>query len=254
MEMIDVVIARDTGSDTPGGQRVSWRVAPGDFWAVGGLHGSGRSDLVATAGGLQRPAEGALKLFGRDFFELNETDLLRERLRIGIVFENGGRIFSSQTVAENVGLALRYHQDWTASEAHEAIREVLEMTELSPYLHNTPGLLSPNWQQRVGLARALTLKPEILLLDRPLAALDLRHRRWWLEFLGRLSKGTPLTGGRPMTIVATADDLTAWAQHAHQFGILKNGDWHILGGRAELQASQESLARDLWLEDPAADT
>ena len=74
----------------------------------------------------------------------------------------------------------------------------------------TPANVSGNWRQRAALARALMLKPEVLLLDNPLAGLGARHRQWWLRFLDQLWRGHDWCGGRPMTLVVTTDDLRPW--------------------------------------------
>ena len=70
----------------------------------------------------------------------------------------------------------------------EKVEALLELTELSPWAESRPGALGRNWQKRVGLARALALEPDVLLLDNPLGGLDLRHTQWWLNFLGQLSE------------------------------------------------------------------
>ena len=249
IEMVDVSIAADAVAGSREIVGINWRVSVGDFWAIGGLHGSGKSNLISTAAGLQRPSKGILKVFGHDLFDLHEHELLKERLRIGMVFENGGRIFSNLTVSENVGLPLRYHHNWSPAEAQAAVNEVLQLTDLEQFAHNTPGMLNPSWQQRVGLARALALKPEILLLERPLAGLELRHRRWWLDFLRQLSAGIAFTNSKPVALVVTTDNLEIWADQARQFAVLKNNRWHVLGGQAELRASNETLVRELWSDD-----
>ncbi len=77
----------------------NWRVLGGQYWVVGGAHGSGKSDLLATAAGLQRPRGGSLRLFGDDIAGLGESELLAKRLRVGFVFNSGGRMFADLTVA-----------------------------------------------------------------------------------------------------------------------------------------------------------
>src|ERR1019366_797875 len=87
-----------------------------------------------------------------------------------------------------------------------AVGELLECTELTRWAESTPGTLRRNWQKRAGLARALALKPEVLLVDNPLAGLDPRDIHWWLGFLDQLSKGHTVMQGRPMTLVVTTAD------------------------------------------------
>src|ERR1043165_6833112 len=87
-------------------EHVTWTINPGDFWIIGGLPGSGKTDLLATAAGLQRPANGSHLVFGRDLYRLDEGEQLRERLRVGMICQNGGRLFSHQTIAENLALPI----------------------------------------------------------------------------------------------------------------------------------------------------
>ena len=102
-----------------------------------------------------------------------------------------------------------------------------------------------NWQKRIGLARALTLRPEVLLIDNPLAGLDLRHVHWWLSFLGELSKGHRLLNGRPVTLAVSTADLRPWKAQARQFAILRNKRLAVLGTWAQLEAASEELVREL---------
>ena len=246
--MVDAAIApaRLGGVEVEG---VNWRVFPRNFWVVAGLFGSGKSDFLATAGGLQRPARGCVKLFGHETFTLKEEILVEHRCRIGMVFAHGGRLFNRLTIAENVALPLRYHQNWTEMDAEESVREVLEITELIPYAHQFPSALSPNWQHRAALARALILKPEILLLDKPLTGMDFRHQRWTLDFLAKLSEGSAFPGGKSVTVIATADNIEPWKSVAKQFALLKNNRWQEIGGRAELESSSEALLHEVWTEN-----
>ena len=80
---------------------VDWGVAPGEFWVIGALPGEGKTDLLCTAAGLQRPLRGQQYLFGKDTSEMSEEELVETRLRIAMVFM-GGRLFNALTVAQNV--------------------------------------------------------------------------------------------------------------------------------------------------------
>src|SRR6266478_4666521 len=168
-------------------EEINWTVASGDYWVVAGLQGAGKSDLLLMTGGLMPPARGAYWLFGQEMPIFDEARL-PTRLRLGLVFD-GGQLFNHLTVSENVALPLRYHQNLSRAEAEAEVGAMLEALELTPWAGSTPGAVGRNWHQRVGLARALMLKPEILLVDSPLTSLDLRHTTWWLDFLDQLSRG-----------------------------------------------------------------
>lgn len=225
---------------------VNWSVAPGDFWVIGGLQGSGKSDFLMLAGGLMAPLAGGYNFFG-EAMPIFEEERLAHRLRLGFVFD-GGQLFNHLTVSENISLPLRYHRNQTKAEVEPEVRRMLELTELAEFADSTPGAIARNWQKRVGLARALALRPEVLLLDNPLAGLDLRHRGWWLNFLGQLSRGHDWLAGRPQTLVATANDLRLWRGRARQFAILKNQRFNVLGDWAAVEAAEAELVQELLTE------
>jgi len=224
-------------------EEVNWTVAPGDFWAIGGIYGSGRGDLLMMAAGLMAPARGEYRFFGHEM-PIFEGERLPERLRLGFVFHDGN-LLNHLTIAQNVALPLRYHRNLKAEEAQAEAQRLLKLTELLPWAGSTPGAMTTNWRKRAGLARALILKPEVLTLDNPLAGLDLRHRNWWLNFLGELSKGHEWMGGKPVTLAVSADDFRPWQNVAKQFAILKDKRFIQLGSWEQLEAANDELVREL---------
>jgi ABC-type transporter Mla maintaining outer membrane lipid asymmetry ATPase subunit MlaF len=223
---------------------VNWTVAAGDFWAVAGLLRSGKSDLMALAAGITRPALGSCRLFGKELVAGFEHERLALRLRIGLVFD-GGRLLHHLTLAENIALPLRYHFNDGGAPIDQRIRALLELTGLEPWADQHPADVNRNWQQRIGLARALALKPEVLLLDNPLTGLDPRDAAWWLEIVDVLAAGHTIVDGKPLTLVVTGDDLRPWRNRARQFAILKNRQFIPLGTRGDLAGHAEPLLQDL---------
>jgi phospholipid/cholesterol/gamma-HCH transport system ATP-binding protein len=231
---------------------INWRISAGDYWVIGGLPGSGKSDLLATLAGLYRPLRGTLKLFGHEIGRLTEDEFMAVRLRIGLVFENGGRLFNHLSIAENVALPLRYHRSQPERELGGRVEEILNATGLSAAADRAPGQIDFGRRQRAGLARALALNPEALLLDNPLASLDPQEARWWRDVLAELARGHELFRGRPLTLVVTCHDLRPWADQGKQFSLLKQKRLLALGGRAELSCGDESLLRELLGADVGA--
>lgn len=242
MSGLTVGAMRDPGLAVVEG--VNWRVAEGDFWVVAGLARSGKSDLLMMTAGLMAARCGSYRLFGEEM-PIFEEARLRTRLRLGFVFE-GGQLFNHLTVAENIALPLRYHEGLAPGTLSERVEMLLELTELKPFARRAPGALGRNWQKRTGLARALALQPEILLLDNPLGSADVREAGWWLNFLAQLSAGHEfMPARRATTLVVSADDLRPWRERARQFAVLRDGRFHVLGDRAQLAAVADSLVKEL---------
>ena len=154
-------------------EHVRWAVREGDYWIIAGLQGAGKSDFLMMTAGLVPPAAGTYRFFG-ETMPIFEEHRLNKRLALGLVFETG-QLFNHLTVLENIALPLRYHKNLSNAEAQEAVTLLIEELELGPWTDSTPGAIGRNWQKRVGLARALALKPKLLLVDNPLSGLDLRH-------------------------------------------------------------------------------
>ncbi|PWU11036.1 MAG: hypothetical protein C5B50_24070 [Verrucomicrobia bacterium] len=246
IQMDDVTVGSIHDPGIPTVEHVNWTVQLGDFWAVAGLQGSGKTDLLMMTASLMAPVQGQYLFLGEPMPIFDEARLVH-RLKLGLVFETG-QLFNHLTVWENVALPLRYHRNLSFEAAEDRVRPMLDAIELTPWATSTPGALTRNWQKRVGLARALILRPELLLLDNPLAGLDLRHLNWWLTFLNNLSKGSDLTSGRPMTLVVTTADLTVWKGHARQFGILRNKRFSALGAYDQIQSAERELVQELLRE------
>lgn len=223
-------------------RNVDWAICPGDFWVVGGLAGTGKTDLLATAAGLQKPLEGTHLLFGRDTRQMHEDELVSEKLKIGFVF-GSGRLFPTTTIAENLALPICYHQNCTYEEAEPQVLEALQKTGLEHLAHKRPHEVNRNIHQRIGLARALALRPEILMLDNPLLGVDPRQGRWWIDFLCSLAGEK--AGEKRKTVVVATDDLRPWKDVARQFALIKNKEWVAVGSREELTQYKDPIVHEL---------
>lgn len=240
LEMRDVTITDLHSSDHVVLKRVNWEVKSGDYWAIGGLHGSGKTNFLFAAAGVLPPASGSFRVFGSELTAGYEHEKLAPRLRIGTIFD-GGRLLHHLSIAENIALPLRYHFHQPLEEVVPRIETLLQFVDMNDQGAALPMSLSRNWQQRVGLARALVLKPDILLFDTPLTGLDPRDATWWLDRIDLLAKGHPLLDNRPATVVATADDLRPWRGRARQFGLLRDRTLQLVQSVEELdRMSQEA--------------
>jgi putative ABC transport system ATP-binding protein len=222
---------------------VTWQVMPGQYWVIAGLQGAGKSDFLMLTAGLMAPLAGTYRMLGEPM-PIFEEGRIPHRLRLGLVFE-AGQLFNHLTVRENVALPLRYHRNLEMADALEEVQKFLEWIGLEAWADSTPGAIGRNWQRRVGLARALILRPEILLLDDPLGGLDLPHAYWWLNFLDELAAGHPLTNGRPLTIALTTADLRPWQGRPLHFAILRNRHLSVLGSWAQVESASRELLAEL---------
>jgi phospholipid/cholesterol/gamma-HCH transport system ATP-binding protein len=251
IEMIDVDVPSLHSPTLAVVEHVNWTVRQSEYWVVAGLPASGKSDFLATAAGLVRPRGGLHKLFGQDLVHLPDDERLRLQLRVGVVFGQGGRLFSHLTVAENLALPVCYHSNCPPGEANPRVQAVLEAMELSHVRASRPTAINRSLRQRVGLARALVLAPSLLFLDSPLAGIDPHEARWWLSFLRKLSEGHPLIKGHKATLIVATEDLQPWADQGCQFSLLQEGRFLVVGSRTDLLEKRAQVLPELqpvaWL-------
>lgn len=243
LEMRGLTVASMRNQNITVAQNVNWTVACGEFWVVGAPQHSGKTDFLMTAGGIMSPESGEFSFLG-EAMPIFEESRMAHRLKLGFVFD-GGQLIGSLTVAENIALPLRYHSVMTEEEIETRVSELLELTELKLWANKTPVNVARSWQQRAGLARALALSPEVLLLDSPLTGLDVRHAAWWLGFLGELARGHRILHNKPLTLVATADDLRPWRRQANRVACLSRGELLVLGDWSAVDSSQEPVVLEL---------
>lgn len=224
---------------------VDWTVQAGEFWIVAGMQGSGKTALLEAAAGLKIPSKGEVEIFGKRVTGQEGDASAEQRRRLGIVFEGGGRLFQQLTVAENIALPLRYHLDGTIEDVQDEVLPMLELFGLERMANVVAGRLGRAWAQRVALARALVLKPEILMLDNPLAGMDVQQARWWRQFIRQLAAGHPQIRSTPMTVILACDDLRPWMDLGHRFVLTHDRRWRVLGSRTEVLESSEELIRDM---------
>jgi phospholipid/cholesterol/gamma-HCH transport system ATP-binding protein len=158
------------GGDAPVLDGVSFGVFRGETKIIIGTSGSGKSTILKLIMGLERPDEGEILVEGVDITKLKESDLVKVRQKIGMVFQESA-LFDSLTVRENVAYQL-YEQRVEESEIETRVRQSLGFVGLEDAIDKMPSELSGGMKRRVALARALIAKPDIMLYDEPTAGLD----------------------------------------------------------------------------------
>jgi phospholipid/cholesterol/gamma-HCH transport system ATP-binding protein len=157
-------------------QGLDLTVARGETMTVLGPSGSGKSVLLRLIVGLHKPERGRVLIEGRDVVTLDERALREVRRKIGIVFQ-GGALFDSLVVGENVAYGLREHFRMTETEVRARVAECLEAVGMPGVARMRPAALSGGMRKRVALARALATRPEMILYDEPTTGLDPANAR-----------------------------------------------------------------------------
>ncbi|HUA57120.1 MAG TPA: ABC transporter ATP-binding protein [Verrucomicrobiae bacterium] len=195
---------------------ISLSVAAGDFVALLGPSGSGKSSLLNLIAGLDRPTGGSVVVHGKDLAQLSRNDLAAYRLRTaGMVFQSFNLI-PTMNLLENVELPMRF-AEVDRSERQSLARQALERVGLGGRIDHRPTQLSGGEQQRVAIARALINKPKLLLADEPTGNLDSRTGAEILKIIGecRTSLG--------MTIIMVTHERALAEQHARRMIFLADG-------------------------------
>jgi phospholipid/cholesterol/gamma-HCH transport system ATP-binding protein len=150
---------------------LSFAIRRGAIFFIMGASGSGKSTVMRALVGLHQPSAGAIFYDGEDFLVQDEVHRELTLRRIGVLYQSGA-LFSSMTVAENIGLPIGEYTDLSPAEVNELASLKLALVGLSGFEEFYPGQLSGGMLKRAALARAMALDPEILFLDEPSAGLD----------------------------------------------------------------------------------
>jgi putative ABC transport system ATP-binding protein len=191
-------------------------IRKGEFIAIMGPSGSGKSTLLQLLGGLDLPTTGTVKVDGVQLEKLNEKErTLFRRTKVGFVFQNY-QLLPMMTVAENIALALAANRT-PKSEIEAAVERLIREVNLEGKAGSFPSQLSGGQQQRVAVARALAMKPGLILADEPTGNLDRKNGQDVLKLLSRLNKEEHIT------IVMVTHDRQA-AKTADRIIMLRDGE------------------------------
>ncbi|MBG6062620.1 phospholipid/cholesterol/gamma-HCH transport system ATP-binding protein [Flavobacterium sp. CG_9.1] len=220
---------------------VNLTVKKGENLVILGKSGSGKSITIKCIVGLMGIDKGEIKVFGSDITKMDNSELNKIRVRIGFLFQNAA-LYDSMSVRENLGFTLMRHaKDLTAEEVENQIKEILESVGLSEAIDKMPSELSGGMRKRIGLARTLILKPEIILYDEPTTGLDTITSREISELVLEIQKKY-----KTSSIIITHD--MACAKHtSDRLMILKDGVIHAEGTYDELEKSDDEWVRSFFI-------
>ena len=202
---------------------VSFTVSKGETVVVMGGSGTGKTVLLRLIAGLIRPDAGQIRVFGRNIEHLTEEELLPIRRRMGYVFQ-GAALFDSLSVYENVAYPLREHTSLRERDVEARVVRNLALVGLGrEVLPLLPAELSGGMKKRVGIARALSVEPEMLLFDEPTGGLDPTNSKLVGELI------LQLRGGVCDTAIVVTHDLELAKTVADRVAILIDGRFAALG-------------------------
>ena len=216
---------------------ISLAVKRGETLAVLGRSGTGKSVLLRLIIGLEKPDSGSILLHGQDIAGLALDQMGEIRKKMGFLFQHAA-LYDSLTVEQNVGFPLQHHKrEMTKSERSDRVLQLLGEVGMEDALAKMPSDISGGMQKRVGLARALALEPDILLLDEPTAGLDPISSGEIDDLVLKLQQE------HHMVSVVVTHDLHSAKTIADRLALLNEGNVVIEGTFEELQKSDIEFVR-----------
>ena len=217
-------------------------VGRGETLAVLGRSGTGKSVLLKLIIGLMNPDAGSICIHGQEIVGIGLTGMNQLRIKMGFLFQHAA-LYDSLTVEENVAFPLVRHTKMPRSERKDRVKELLRSVGMESDLEKMPSDISGGMQKRVGLARALALRPEILLLDEPTAGLDPITSAEIDNLVLNLQKEHELTS------VVVTHDLQSAKTIADRLALLQNGKVAMEGRFEELAESKKEFVQEFFKRD-----
>ena len=214
---------------------LSLDIPEGSAFCLLGRSGTGKSVTLKHIIGLVRPDSGHVLVHGKDVSTLPRGELSEIRRSMGFLFQNAA-LFDSISVGENVAFPLRRHTNWPDSKIHDVARAKLADVALEDEYDKMPSELSGGMQKRAGLARAMALDPDILLVDEPSAGLDPLTAGEIDQLLVDLKRGGT-------TLVVVTHNIPSARHIGDELALLHEGHVIERGTAAELDRSENELVR-----------
>jgi phospholipid/cholesterol/gamma-HCH transport system ATP-binding protein len=215
---------------------ITFDVMRGETLVILGGSGSGKSTLLRTLVGLEKPSAGEILIKGQDLAKTSAAEMDEIRKKMGMSFQ-GGALFGSMTVGENVALPLREHTRLEDSTIEIILRLKLEQVGLEGFEYYTPAQLSGGMKKRAAVARALAMDPEILFFDEPSAGLDPIIAAGIDQLILELKRAFH------MTIIVVTHELASAFLIADRMLLIDKGNIVALGTTEEMRSSTQPRVR-----------
>jgi phospholipid/cholesterol/gamma-HCH transport system ATP-binding protein len=219
---------------------VDLEVRRGETLVIIGRSGGGKSVLLKHIVGLMEPDSGEIWIEGQNIIGMNERQLGEVRKKVGILFQ-GGALFDSMTVEDNIAFPLREAGERDPKVLHEKVSEMLEVMEMEGQEEKMPESLSGGMKKRVGLARSIIRRPSCVLYDEPTSGLD----PVVADSINRLIRRLQQRFG--MTSVVVTHDMKSAFDVADRIAYLHEGRVYFHGTAEELQQSTDPIIQDFLL-------
>ena len=215
---------------------ITFDVKRGETLVILGGSGSGKSTLLRTLVGLEKASSGEIWIKGKNIASIADSEMDEIRKKIGMSFQ-GGALFGSMTVGENVALPLREHTKLEDSTIEIMLRLKLEQVGLEGFEYYMPSQLSGGMKKRAAVARALAMDPEILFFDEPSAGLDPIIAAGIDQLILELKQAFR------MTIIVVTHELASAYLIADRMVLIDKGNLLAIGTTAEMRASTQPRVR-----------
>lgn len=220
---------------------INFNVFEGENLVILGRSGCGKSVAIKCMVGLINADKGEIIVFGTDVTKLNNEALNQVRKRIGFLFQNGA-LYDSMSVRQNLTFTLKHHSKIHSDmDIEKQIIETLNNVGLKEAIDLMPSELSGGMKKRIGLARTLIIKPEIILYDEPTTGLDTITSREISDLILDIQKKYKTT-----SIIIT-HDLSCAKRTANRIMILKDGVIHCEGSYIELENSKDEWVKSFFI-------
>lgn len=237
---VEVAIAFEDVSKSFGSEKVldqlTFDVRQGTAFGILGRSGTGKSVILKHMIGLMKPDQGKIYIEGQNIVEINRQGLAQVRQRIGFLFQNSA-LFDSISVAENVAFPLRRHKKWEEGRIRHQVDQCLAQVGLEKDGEKMPASLSGGMKKRAGLARALSMEPDILLVDEPSSGLDPLTSEEIDKLLTRLRTD------QNVTLVFVTHNIVSARNIGDELMVLEEGRIAAQGSPDDLEKSDHPIVR-----------